>query len=112
MTYDSQETLEKRRESLERELARVDSRIALLENIPEEPVFEDGEPTVVWFRRRYATKGREYTFAAVRIFSGQWYMSGGSAGSTPVFASWANLYQWIQEFGPQEIWTATSWEQA
>lgn len=108
MTYDSQEALERRRNQLERELERVDSRIGMLANIPDEPAFEDGEPSVIWFRRQWNSARKAlYTFAALRIGNGKWYVTG---GQSPMFETWTELYQWINEYGEVEIWTATVWE--
>lgn len=103
------DVMKQRRDRLEREALRITERLALLENLPEEPVFEDGEPSVVWFTRRYprsASSTKLYTYAAVRSEDGLWYITGSAPGGRP----WAETIQWIQEEGPVEVWVAAIWE--
>lgn len=109
MTYDTPAQLKVRRDRLEAELSRVDNRIAMLDNLPEEPVFEDGEPSVIWFCRKFSKSGiKLYTWAAVRVDNGLWYLSGTTR--SPSGVPWAELLQWIEEFGPVDIWVAVGWE--
>lgn len=111
MAYDTPAQLKARRDRLEAELSRVDNRIAMLEDLPEEPVFEDDEPCVIWFRRRYnETNTKLYTFAATRAGNGLWYVTGAAPAVSGTGRSWIELVQWINVHGDTEIWLATEWE--
>lgn len=106
--YDSVDALAERRDRLEREAARLSERIIMLKNLPEEPVFEDGEPSVIWFNRKFSRSGAKYyTYAAVRTDDGKWYTTG---PRTPKGYDWAELIQWIREYEAVEVWTATEYE--
>lgn len=108
--YHSRDALAARRETLEREALRLSERIAMLDELPEEPVFEDGEPSVIWFQRKFGrASSNSYTYAAVRTANGKWYTTG---PTSPKGYSWDALIQWIREFDETtEVWTATEWSE-
>jgi hypothetical protein len=108
LKYDSADELKARRDRLEREAARLSDRLAMLENLPEEPVFEDGEPSVIWFNRKFSRRdGKHYTYAAVRCGDGRWAVSG---RQSPQMLTWADLIQWVREFEEVDVWVATAYE--
>lgn len=106
--FDSRLSLENRRQRLEREmereLARLDRRIEMLDSIPDEPIGEDGEPSVVWFRQTF-DRGT-YDYAAVRGSDGRWYTT---IGVGPRIFSWIDLWQHAYGLGVTEVWFASEW---
>lgn len=105
---DSVDELAARRDRLEKDLDRVTRRIEILSTIPDEPLFEDGEPTVIWFNRKFHPHSDIYTYASVRAGDGLWYSTGPTA---PKGYTWEKLYQWIVQDTHATIWVATTWEQ-
>lgn len=107
--YDGVDELKARRERLEREAARLSDRIEMLDNLPEEPVFEDGEPSVIYFGRTFSKRGaKRYDYAAIRAGDGLWYTTG---PRTPKGYKWAEMIQWVLDNGAVQIWIATAYEE-
>lgn len=106
--YDSADELKERRDRLEREAARLSDRIAMLDNLPEEPELADGEPVVIYFARTFSKRGaKQYDYAAIKAGDGLWYTTG---PRTPKGYKWPELIQWVQEHGPVDVWIATGYD--
>ena len=106
--YDSRDELAARRDRLEREAARLSERIAMLENLPDEPELLDEESAVIRFTRTFSKRGaKQYDYAAIKAGDGLWYTTG---PRTPKGYKWAELIQWIQENGPVEVWVVSQYE--
>lgn len=107
-----------RTEALQRQLAALADQIAVLNDRPEEPVFED-DNAVISFQKRYNGRshytGRDavwtYSYAATRINSiGKWLMTGKTGAS---YFTWDELLDFIEKNEAERpaIFLATSWEQ-
>lgn len=107
--YDGRDELSARRDRLEREAARLSERIAMLDNLPEEPELDaDGEPLVICFRRTFSKRGtRQYDYAAIKAGDGLWYTTG---PRTPKGYKWPEFIQWVQENGPVDVWLAVGYD--
>lgn len=106
--YDGRDELAARRDRLEREAARLSERIAMLDNLPEEPELADGEPVVIYFARTFSKRGaKQYDYAAIKAGDGLWYTTG---PRTPKGYKWPELIQWVQENGPVAVWVATGYD--
>lgn len=106
--YDGRDELAARRDRLEREAARLSERIAMLDNLPDEPELADGEPTVIYFARTFSKRGaKQYDYAAIKAGDGLWYTTG---PRTPKGYKWPELIQWVQEHGPVAVWIATGYD--
>lgn len=63
--------------------SRAEARLALLQEIPEQDPFQDGEVLVVTWRGKY-------TYAAIRA-AGRWY----TTGKGPQAADWLTFVEWL-----------------
>lgn len=103
---DTQDHLRSRIERHLKEADRLAERVAFLDELPTEPVGDDGT-TVIWFEKQMGS--RVYTYAAVRTVDGLWSTTG---PKSPKRYRWTELIQWIFENGNEdaEVWFANGWE--
>lgn len=103
-------------------LARIDRerrRLALEEELilsrPDEPIAEDGDGPVVYFRKTFTDRspeGQGYQYVAVRVAGiNKWFLSGNKAKTAGY--TWEELLHWVsyQESEMPPIWLASAWEE-
>lgn len=96
-------------EAAQHTIARAQAKIDRLMSLPNEPSTEDPDGAlVVWFRRRFAIRGQEYTYAAVKASDGLWYTTG---PASPKGYSWDELVQWLYDEKNEDavMWVAAEW---
>lgn len=86
----------------------AEQQLAKLEALPDEPVSEDGEPTVIWFTKVFQNGSREYTYAAVKAGDGLWYTTG---PNSPKGYAWEAFVEWIYDGESADVWFATGYDQ-
>lgn len=90
-------------------IERAQRRIDFLAGLPDEPTTTDPDGAlVVWFQRKF--RGRAYTYAAVKVGDGFWYVTG--KGSLGRF-SWEDLVMWAnsEQVEPVKMWVATEFSE-
>lgn len=101
------ELLERRLERHRREADVLESKLADLDALPDEPEVEDGEPNVIWFTKVFKNGRKEYTYAAVKADDGLWYTSG---PNVPKGFTWDRLIEWVTDGDSAEIWHAVAYD--
>ena len=89
-----------------REAERAEQELAFYESLPSEPEVEDGEPNVIWFRKRFKNGSVTYTYAACKAGDGLWYTTG---PNVPKGFTWQKLVEWIFDGEAADLWHAASY---
>lgn len=89
-----------------REAERAERELAFYESLPSEPEVEDGEPNVIWFKKRFKNGSNVYTYAACKAGDGLWYTTG---PNVPKGFTWQKLVEWIFDGEAADLWHAASY---
>lgn len=96
-----------RRESLIRQLKRVEDEILKIDSLPKEPYSDDGEP-VIFFHKQFHSGTKWFSYAALRnADNGKWYTTG---PNSPKSYTWEELADWMFNSGDiKDVFLANEW---
>lgn len=110
-TMSKKSELTTRLEVLSREITRLTLEAAKLDDLPDEPQFDEAaEPNVIRFRKRYTTHGRIYSFAALQVAQDKWVVTGRETR----YFDWDGLLDFMDSEGLDTdpmIKIATGWQE-
>lgn len=90
-------------------IERAQAKIDRLLSLPDEPTTDDPDGAlVVWFRHKFNTRSKSYTYAAVKAGDGLWYTTG---PASPKGYTWDELMDWHESEVnvDKTVWVATEW---
>lgn len=82
------------RDILQRELARIEARLAALDRYPAQDPYKDG--TVLKFTRTFVGRPKRYTYAAIRA-NNRWFTT--ATGDPTGGRTWTQFIQWLSDRG-------------